>query len=202
MSNAVTKSEQLLADRRACRDVVANLYFSLYDSQRILLRSRVTTADQRDLRAVLREKFPRDHGQLLPALHFVQHEYRYLPDWAMEVVGWHLGIPASEVYGAATSYSELRIDEPGMHIVRVCTGLSCRVSGADSVLEAVRDRLGAEPGEPASVGSDATVTFETTACGFLCAVAPVMQIDERWLGHASPEKAVKAVNGLCKGLTA
>lgn len=158
--------------------------------------------DRKGLRADLRVRFPRERGQLLPSLHYLQHRFGHLPDWAMEVVSWHLGIPASEVYGAATSYSELRIDKPGMHIVRVCTGLSCRVSGADSVLEAVRDRLGVEPGEPASAGSDATVTFETTACGFLCAVAPVLRIDERWLGHATPEKAIKAVNGLCKGVTA
>ena len=29
----------------------------------------------------------------------------------MEVVGWHLGIPSSEVYGAATSYTELRVQK-------------------------------------------------------------------------------------------
>ena len=65
--------------------------------------------DRNTLRSELREKFPRNHGQLLPALHFLQHEFGYLPDWAMEVVGWHLGIPSSEVYGAATSYTELRV---------------------------------------------------------------------------------------------
>ena len=65
--------------------------------------------ERNELRATLRQKFPRNRGQLLPALHFLQHEFGYLPDWAMEVVGWHLGIPSSEVYGAATSYTELRI---------------------------------------------------------------------------------------------
>ncbi len=70
--------------------------------------------DRNTLRSVLREKFPRDHGQLLPALHYLQHEFGYLPDWGMEVVGWHLGIPASEVYGAATSYTELRTTPPAV----------------------------------------------------------------------------------------
>ena len=92
------------------------------------------TTERNELRATLREKFPRHHGQLLPALHFLQHEFGYLPDWAMEVVGWHLGIPASEVYGAATSYTELRTARPGTHVVRVCTGLSCRVNGGNELL--------------------------------------------------------------------
>ena len=95
----------------------------------------------------MREKFPREHGQLLPALHYLQHEFDYLPDWGMEVVSWHLGIPASEVYGAATSYSDLRVDRPGAHVIRICTGLSCRVAGADAVLDAIKVRLGAEVGE-------------------------------------------------------
>ena len=81
--------------------------------------------DRKSLRAALRDRFPRERGQLLPALHFLQHEFGYLPDWAMEVTGWHLGVPASEVYGAATSYTELRIDKPGEHVLRVCTGLGC-----------------------------------------------------------------------------
>ena len=139
---------------------------------------------------------------LLPALHYLQHRFGYLPDWAMEVVSWHLGIPASEVYGAATSYSELRIDRPGSHMIRVCTGLSCRISGADSILNAVKARLSVEPGETAEVGPDKTVTLETTACGFLCGVAPALQVDGRWLGRATPERAAKVVDRLGKKVTA
>ena len=161
-----------------------------------MARDRQRDVDRRGLRSDLRDLFPRERGLLLPALHYLQHRFGHLPDWAMEVVSWHLGIPASEVYGAATSYSELRIDKPGTHIVRVCTGLSCRISGADAVLKAVKGRLGVEPGETARVGSGKTVTIETTACGFLCGVAPALQMDGRWLGQATPERAIKVVDSL------
>ena len=139
--------------------------------------------DRNSLRAALRQKFPRDHGQLLPALHFLQHEFGHLPDWGMEVVGWHLGIPASEVYGAATSYTELRVQKPGSHLLRVCTGLACRIAGADDLVRAVQLRLGVTLGQTAS---DDTVTAEETACGFLCAVAPAVEIDGRWHGRMTP----------------
>ena len=102
----------------------------------------------------------------------------------MEVVGWHLGIPASEVYGAATSYTELRIDEPGAHTLRVCTGLSCRIGGAADLLDAVSGELGVHPGETAS---DRSVTFEETPCGFLCAMAPAIEWDGAWKGRATVE---------------
>ena len=145
--------------------------------------------DQKSLRAVLREKFARNHGQLLPALHFLQHAFGYLPDWAMEVVGWHLGIPASEVYGAATSYSELRIEKPGAHVLKVCTGLSCWINGGKELLRAVETELRSHPGQTAP---DGLITFEETPCGFLCGTAPVVEMDGTWRGRATPE-AVSAL---------
>ncbi len=150
--------------------------------------------DQKSLRAALREKFPRDHGQLLPALHFLQHEFGYLPDWAMEVVGWHLGIPASEVYGAATSYTEFRVEEPGTHVLRVCTGLSCWTNGGSELLGKVVDKLQVHPGETTP---DGMVTFEETACGYLCAVAPAVEWDGKWTGRAT----TKSVTGFLREAT-
>jgi NADH:ubiquinone oxidoreductase subunit E len=151
-----------------------------------------------ELRNVLREKFPREHGQLLPALHFLQHEYGFLSDWGMEVVSWHLGIPASEVYGAATSYVELRVAEPGNHVVRVCTGLACQVAGGDGVLDALKNRLNVEVGETTGTGGE-TVTLESTACGFLCGVAPAIQVDGRWYGRATPKTVAVAMDRLSTG---
>ena len=128
---------------------------------------------QNKLRKELREKFPRERGQLLPALHFVQHEFGYLPGWAMEVTSWHLGIPASEVYGAATTYTELRIEKPGNHIVRICTGLACGNYGGYDILKEITSTKVPE------------VTIEETACGYLCGVAPCVQIDGKWFGKTN-----------------
>ena len=140
------------------------------------------TREQRNvLRAVLRQRFPRERGQLLPALHYVHHEFGHLPGWAMEVAGWHLGIPVSEVYGAATSYSELRIENPGRHLVRVCTGLACLGNGGRGLLAKIAEGLGAEAG---ATTADGQVTIEETACGYLCGVAPAVQVDGAWLGRA------------------
>ena len=142
------------------------------------------TTDRNSLRAILREIFPRDHGQLLPALHYLQHEFGYLPGWAMEVVGWHLGVPASEVYGAATSYSELRTVEPATHLLRVCTGLGCRIAGALDVLAAAEVELGVAAGGSTS---DGVVTLEETPCGFLCGLAPAIETDGQWRGRTNTD---------------
>ncbi|MFQ6027962.1 MAG: NAD(P)H-dependent oxidoreductase subunit E [Dehalococcoidia bacterium] len=142
--------------------------------------------ESNELRPLLQQKFPPERNSLLPALHFLQHEFGYLPDWALQIVGWHLRIPASEVYGAATSYSELRVASPGRHVVRVCDGLSCWHGGGRELLAGLIDSLGIQPGE---TSGDGRVTLETTPCGFLCALAPAVEVDGRWQGRAAGSEA-------------
>ena len=144
--------------------------------------------DRKSLRAALRERFPRERGQLLPALHFLQHEFGYLPDWAMEVTGWHLGIPASEVYGAATSYTELRVEKSGEHLLRVCTGLGCWINGGKDILAVIESELGLHSG---GTTPDGSVTLEEAPCGYLCGMAPAVEMDGRWTGRVTPTSARK-----------
>ncbi len=129
------------------------------------------------LRSILREQFARERGQLLPVLHYIQAEHGYLPGWAMEVAGWHLGIPSSEVYGAATSYTELRIVEPANHVMKICTGLGCRVNGALELLERAKKEIATE--------GKSELTVEEVPCGYMCALAPVAQWDHDWIGRTT-----------------
>ena len=134
---------------------------------------------QSRLRRLLRGQFPdRNRDNLLPVLHLLQHEHSYLPEWALQVVGWHLRVPASEVYGAATSYSELRLDPPKRGNVVVCTGLACWQSGAEELLSAALQHT--DPEDVASVN--------TTACAFMCGLAPAVSINGSWHGRVDTER--------------
>jgi NADH:ubiquinone oxidoreductase subunit E len=146
-----------------------------------------------DLRPMLREMFPPERTYLLPALHYLQEEFGHLPDWALQTVAWHLRVPPSEVYGAATSYSELRIDAPGRHLVKVCNGLSCWHNGGRSILELLSGQLGVQPGE---TGTNSRVTLEETPCGFLCPMAPVVEVDGRWRGRVAAADIPRLVKEL------
>ncbi len=139
---------------------------------------------QSGLRRILRERFPeRARSNLLPALHFLQHEHGYLPEWALQVVGWHLRVPASEVYGSATSYSELRLDTPAARVITVCTGLACWLAGSDELLASAQQT----GEESASVG--------TTACAFLCGVAPAVSVNGRWFGRMDAGRLAEVIAG-------
>jgi NADH:ubiquinone oxidoreductase subunit E len=140
---------------------------------------------RQDLSPIL-TAFPRDHRAALPALQRVQAELGSLPLWAIGAVAEHLRVPKSELYGVATHYPELRLEPRGERVVRVCTGLSCRVVGAPAVLGALEATLGVRAGQTTA---DGAVSLEETHCAFICGVAPVVEVDGVAHGGLSAEQA-------------
>ncbi len=126
--------------------------------------------------------FPRQRQHLLPALQRVQDELAWLPLWALEAVGQHLRVPKSEVYGVATHYPEFRLEPVTPHVVAVCTGLSCRVTGAGEIVAALERLLGIQSGE---TSADGRVLLKETSCAFICGVAPVIELNGVALGRLS-----------------
>jgi len=133
-----------------------------------------------DWRAAVRA-FPRERTWLLPALHAVQDELRWIPADALGEVASHLRVPLSEAYGVATHYPEYRLAEPDKRIVRVCTGVSCRIRGGLDLLKAL-DAV-ARP----------DVTLEPFDCAFNCSVAPVVEVDGACHGRVSVHEVERAL---------
>lgn len=149
--------------------------------------------EREELRPLLRRKFPPHRTYLLPALHFLQEELGHLPEWALQVVAWHLRTPASVVYGAATSYTELRTEAPAAHLVRVCTGLSCWHGGGRELLAELSNSLGMATGIDTG---DSPVTLEETPCAYRCPLAPLVEVDGTWLGRARADQVLSLLEEL------
>lgn len=148
--------------------------------------------EREELRPILRKKFPPQRTYLLPALHFLQEELGHLPEWALQIVAWHLRTPASVVYGAATSYTELRIQQPAQHLVRVCTGLSCWHGGGRELLSQLSEKVNATSGD---AESDRSVTLEETPCAYRCPLAPLVEVDGVWQGRELAAGVLEQVDG-------
>ncbi|MEX2147443.1 MAG: NAD(P)H-dependent oxidoreductase subunit E [Candidatus Rokuibacteriota bacterium] len=118
--------------------------------------------------------FPRERTWLLPALHEAQHEAGWVSPEALAAIAAHLRVPLSEVYGVATQYPEVRLTRPGARLVRVCAGVSCRITGGAALLSACEERLGIRAGHTTA---DGAVTLEEMDCAFDCAVAPVIEVN-------------------------
>jgi NADH:ubiquinone oxidoreductase subunit F (NADH-binding)/NADH:ubiquinone oxidoreductase subunit E len=133
--------------------------------------------------------FPPERTWLLPALQAVQAERGWLAPDDLAAVARRLHVPASEVYGVATHYPELRLSAPGRHVVRVCTGVSCRVNGGRALLAALGRRLGIEAGHTTA---DGEVTLEEADCCFVCSVAPVVEVDHAYLAQPTADAILAA----------
>jgi NADH:ubiquinone oxidoreductase subunit F (NADH-binding)/NADH:ubiquinone oxidoreductase subunit E len=124
--------------------------------------------------------FPRERTWLLPALQQEQHAAGWLSPEALERIAAHLRVPKSEVWGVASHYPELRLTRPGRRLVRVCTGVSCRVRGGHDLLVACERALGVSAGRTTA---DGAVTLEELDCAFACSIAPVVEVDHVYRGR-------------------
>ena len=124
---------------------------------------------------------------LIYVLKDVQSEFGHLSDKVLTRVAKLIDIPLSEVYGVATFYSLFTTEEKGKYIVRCCNNAPCHVNGSKEVLDNIKNYLGIEFGKTTPCKN---FTLEFTSCLGLCAVAPVMMVNEDVYGNLTPEKAV------------
>ena len=133
-------------------------------------------------------KFPADRTRsaVLAALHAVMHEKGYLPTESMDAVAAYLGIPAIQVYEAATFYSMFETKPTGRHHISVCTNISCMLCGGESILEHIQRRLGIGLGESTPDGR--FYLKQEEECLAACNGAPMMMVNHVYFENLTPEK--------------
>lgn len=122
----------------------------------------------------LKKEHPESY--LIAVLHKVQERYGYLSEEHMNEVAQRLQVPTSTVSGVATFYHFFRLHPRGKYAISICLGTACFVKGADKVLEAFKNELGIEMGETTM---DGMFSLENTRCLGVCALAPVVTINEK-----------------------
>jgi len=137
-------------------------------------------------------KYKGKKGALIPLLQEVQRLEGYLSKDSMRYVAQQTGIHLADIYGVATFYTMFRLKPQGKHIIRVCKGTACHVSGAGIVLEAVRDELGLNPGEDTTTDNQFTVM--EVACLGCCSLAPVIMVDSTTHGKLEAAKVAEVLN--------
>ena len=118
---------------------------------------------------------------ILPVLQAIQARYRYLPEAALRRVCATSDMSPSQMAGVASFYGQFRLTPTGDHIIRVCEGTACHVSGAVEVRTEMRRCLGMTDG--ADTDPTGTFTIERVACIGSCSLAPVLTIDDQIYGH-------------------
>lgn len=127
----------------------------------------------------------RERDKLIPILQAVQSEYGYISEASVDQIALKTNIPASNIYGVITFYSQFNIHPGGKHVIRVCCGTACHVKGGEQTLSKLKQVLNVETGETTQ---DGEFTLQEVACIGCCGLAPVVMVDETPMVKLSPER--------------
>lgn len=122
---------------------------------------------------------------LLPVLHLAQEQFGWLSSQTMDYVADLLSITPIEVYEVASFYSMYNLKPVGKYLFEVCQTGPCMVSGANSIVNYIKQKLNIEVGETTE---DGLFTLKTVECLGACGYAPMMQVGKFYKEHLTPEK--------------
>ena len=129
---------------------------------------------------------------VIPLLQALQEEFNYLRSDVLERVYERTEIDRAQLISVSTFYSLFRHIPYGKHVIKICNGTACHVKGSDNVYDAFRRELHME-GDSITT-EDGEFSIEKIACLGVCALAPVVQIDEKIYGHVQPGRVKEVID--------
>jgi bidirectional [NiFe] hydrogenase diaphorase subunit len=122
---------------------------------------------------------------LIQVLHAAQHSFGYLAPDVLRYIASVMKLPLAHVYGVTTFYNFFSVVPRGKYQIMVCTGTTCHVRGAATVVERIGQQLGIKHGETTK---DGLFSLQTARCIGACALAPAVTVCDDVYGKLSPDK--------------
>ena len=140
-----------------------------------LPRDQVERFD-RELAAIV-QRYPPDRkaAVMLPALRLGQEIFGYCSPAVQRLAAERLGVSPSRAEEVATFYVMFHTHPQGRHLVEICTNVSCCLTGAERIFDALKKKLGVKNG---GTTPDGRFTLREVECLGSCGTAPAMLIDE------------------------
>lgn len=125
-----------------------------------------------------------DKSRLMAVMQKAQDIYGYLPIEVQEMIAEGMDIPLEKVYGVATFYAQFSLSPKGKYNISVCMGTACYVKGAQTLLDALTEKLGIGIDECTPDGK-----FSLTACRCIgaCGLGPVLTVNEEVYGKLTAD---------------
>jgi NADH-quinone oxidoreductase subunit E len=152
--------------------------------------SEATLAEYRELLT----HYPTRQAALLPTLWIAQREFGWLSGDAQLYVAKLMELPPAHVRAVVTFYTMFYQQPVGKWHLEVCTNLSCRLRGADQIVETITERLGIKVGE---TSADKKFTLSRAECLASCGTAPMLQLNhDRYYENLTPESTLQLIDEL------
>ncbi len=138
------------------------------------------------------DRVGRSPDAVIPILQAMQDHYGYLPEEALRRISEVTEITPASITGVSSFYDMFRHKPVGRHVVRVCHGTACHVTGAERVEDTLRRHLRIRSGT--DTDDKDLFTIEQVACLGCCTLAPVVRIGENTSGHVTAERAPQIIS--------
>ena len=138
-------------------------------------------------------KYDEKRAAVLPLLHCAQDKAGYVtPEVEAWVSRW-TEVPLVHVREGGTFYSMFHEKPVGRHHIRFCTTTSCMLLGGEKVLKHLKEKLKIENGE---VSENGKVSLEEAECLCACEMAPMMQVDGKYVGPLTEQNVDEIIEQL------
>jgi NADH-quinone oxidoreductase subunit E len=135
--------------------------------------------------------YPDPRSAVIPALQAAQRQHGHLSTEAMLQVAAVMKVTPAYLSSIASFYDMLHEHPFGRHYIYVCTSVSCHLSNAKAVFDAI-----IEAAEEANLGDTHITEFE---CLGACDMQPMASVDGRYIGPLDPSDAPEIVEAIREG---
>jgi NADH-quinone oxidoreductase subunit E len=125
------------------------------------------------------------NDSLIPILQDIQDEIGFLSEEAIVLVGKHLDMPTSKIFGLATFYNQFRFEPKGTTHIQLCHGTSCHIMGAITLIEYLEKRLKIKAGQ---TSRNKKYSIEVVPCMGACGLSPVIAVNGKFYGKLNLEQ--------------
>lgn len=123
---------------------------------------------------------------LIPVLHLIQSEYRYVPERAAELISARWQIPETDIFGVVTFYADFRSEPEGVNRFWVCEGAACYFMGGPEIGAAAQRKLGIGYDETTPDGE--WTLLRADFCFGACHLAPLAEVNHKIEGYLTADK--------------
>jgi len=130
-------------------------------------------------------QYPQKMAAMLPVLYLAEKEFGYISPEVEMCVSTLLDVPPVKVHEVLTFYTLISSQPRGKYHFQVCRGLSCDLNGCEKLITYLSEKLKIKPGE---TSADLRYTITEVECLAACETAPMMELNDDYLGKISREK--------------
>ncbi len=147
-------------------------------------------SDLHDQAVEIVRRYEHPKAAMLPLLWLAQRNQGHISPEAEVWVGRIIGVSIAHVREVVSFYNMFHTRPVGRRELRVCSSLPCVLRGAGDLLGRLQETLKIAPGETTQGGE---LTLTEVECLCACEMAPMAQLDERFVGPLDGESVDRIV---------